>query len=1053
MIFENYAVKELESEGALNTKSEEGLSIESVEVFERTNYDFNVIVHPASTFISIDIKYNLNSYDQSSLKNLIRHFDKLTNEFVRDADQSLRTIDYLSEEEKHKLLVTFNDTAAAYPKDKTIVDLFEEQAAKTPDNIAVVFEDRELTYRELNEKSNQLARYLRDNYDIQPDDLVGIKQERSEWMIVSILGVLKSGGAYVPVDPAYPQERVQAIVEDSKCKVLLGIEELTRFQKSQGEYSVEQVRTAAESNNLAYVIYTSGSTGRPKGVMIEHRNLTNFFSGMTTIFGEEKGTFLSMTNFTFDISVLELLWTLSKGYKVVIQGEARQISDEDKINKKLDFSLFYFGNDEEGEDKYKLLMDGAKYADENDYLAVWTPERHFNKFGGLYPNPTLMAAALSSVTKNIGIRAGSVVLPLHHSIRLAEDWSVIDNLSKGRVGIACASGWHANDFVLAPDKYGQRYKVMYESIDTLRKLWKGESVEFENGIGNFKKTKIFPKPIQDEIPVWITAAGNKETFISAGKIGANILTHMLGNSIEELADKIAAYRKAFTESDHDVKKSKVTLMLHTYIDDEDNIEKKARQPFIDYIKSSAGLIQQLIPNFDQNTDIAPSDLDALYEHAYKRFVSTSSLVGTKETCYKMLQTLSAIGVDEIASLIDFGVDYNSAMQSLKRLTELKNEYNARQSNYSVYSQVKKHKVTHLQITPSMGAMLNQYLSEDAGWDSIKNILLGGEPATASLVNDIYEKLPHAQLYNMYGPTETTIWSTVKTLEKNIVNIEIGKPIANTKIYILDENRNPAAAGVQGEIYIGGEGVARGYTNKALTDLSFIESPFVPGDRLYRTGDFGSWLNHGSLYCFGRKDQQVKIRGYRIELGEIEQALLKNKLISEAVVLVKGNEEKLLVAYIISKEQQNISELRLILKELLPHYMIPNHFVQLEELPLNANGKIDKRLLPDPEGMGLSKGVKYVAPRNEIEKRLVKIWEELLQIDHIGVFDDFFALGGHSLKATQLIIRVKEIFGIKIDLRNLLSKPNIDSLSQEISTLKWVQDKSEEIIVEGDELII
>ncbi|WP_133054852.1 MupA/Atu3671 family FMN-dependent luciferase-like monooxygenase, partial [Niastella populi] len=881
----------------------------------------------------------------------------------------------------------------------------------------------------------------------------------SEWMIVSILGVLKSGGAYVPIDMESPRERVLAIVEDSKCKVLLDLEELVKFRKSREEYSRGQMITAAKPNNLAYIIYTSGSTGKPKGVMVEHHNVTNFFAGMTTILGEEKGTFLSMTNFTFDISVLELLWTLSKGYKVVIQGEVRQISDEDNNNNKpLDFSLFYFGNDEEGEARYQLLMDGAKYADENGYLAVWTPERHFNEFGGLYPNPTLMAAALSSVTKNIGIRAGSVVLPLNHPIKVAEDWSVIDNLSRGRVAIACASGWHADDFVLAPDNYEKRHKVMYESIDTLRKLWKGERIAFKNGTGNVKETKIFPRPVQDELPIWLTAAGSKETFISAGKIGANILTHLLGNSIEGLAGKIAAYRKAYMESGHDVKKSKVTIMVHTYIDEAVTIEEKVRQPFIDYIRSSAGLIKQLIPDLDQNADInrfSEEELEALYEYAYKRFVSTSSLVGTKEKCFTMLQKLSAIGVDEIASLIDFGVDYDSAMQSLKRLTELKDSYNASQHNYSVYSQIKKHKVTHLQITPSMGALLNQHLSANEGWSSIKNILLGGEPATPSLVNDIYRKLPHTQLFNMYGPTETTIWSTVKLFEKNTQKVTIGEPIANTRIYILDQYRNLVPAGVQGEIYIGGEGIARGYTSKALTDLCFIENPFVPGERIYRTGDFGTWLNNGSIYCSGRKDQQVKIRGYRIELGEIEHALLKNEQIKEVVVISKENisGEKQLVAYITSKKEQDTGELRLFLKEHLPSYMIPNHFVRLEELPLNVNGKVDRKSLPDPEGLGLAVGVEYVAPRNETEKKLVKIWEEVLQKENVGVNDDFFALGGHSLTAIQLIIRIEKNFGVKINLRNLLSKPTIDSFSEEISTLKWVKDKSEEVVVEGGELII
>ncbi|MDP1815336.1 MAG: LLM class flavin-dependent oxidoreductase, partial [Leadbetterella sp.] len=897
-----------------------------------SKFDIDITFQEIGDYLSLQLVYNPDVYEKEMIEGLINHYKQLLHAVLENPEEKISLINYLSETEIHELLFNFNDTEVDYAKDKTIVDLFEEQVAKTPHNIAIVFEETELTYRELNEQANQLAYYLQKNYAIQPDDLVCIMQGRSEWIIISILGVLKAGGAYVPIDPTYPVDRIKYIENDTKCKVRLDENELNKFKKSLESYSKQKVDSVIKAYNLAYVIYTSGSTGSPKGVMIEHKNVINFFRGMTSVLGKRPGSFLSMTNFTFDISVLELLWTLSTGYKVVIQGDVREIVEQDN-NKFLDFSLFYFGNTEEGNDNYKLLIEGAKYADDNGYSAVWTPERHFHEFGGLYPNPSLTAASLSLITKNISIRAGSVVFPLHHPIRIAEDWSVIDNLSNGRAGVACASGWHADDFVLSPLNFEKRHDVMYKSIDTLQKLWNGEKVTFENGNGNLKEIKIFPKPIQAKLPLWITSGGQIDTFISAGKLGVNILTHLLGETVEGLAEKIIAYRKAYTENGYNVKNAKVTLMLHTYIDeDESNVEKKTRQPFINYIKSSTGLLQRHMAdlyNKDEIDRLSDQDLDVLYEHAYNRFLASASLVGTRKSCFEMLEKLSSIGVNEIACLIDFGVDYQSTMQSLERLTALKGRYNASTRDYSVYSQIEKHKITHLQITPTMGGILNQSMVKDSKWSSMKTILLGGERLTLPLVKSLYEKLPHTEIYNMYGPTETTIWSTFNYVEQGTEKIVIGKPIINTSIYIFDENQRLLPVGIQGEIYIGGEGVARGYTSEELTEQRFIENPYRPGERIYRTGDFGKWLSNGSIDYSGRKDDQVKIRGYRIELGEIEYALLKNEQIEEAVVLLKGTEEKgrELIAYIKAKSQQDTSEVRSYLKNILPEYMLPVHYVQ------------------------------------------------------------------------------------------------------------------------------
>ncbi|WP_202704450.1 non-ribosomal peptide synthetase, partial [Flavobacterium sp. UGB4466] len=266
------------------------------------------------------------------------------------------------------------------------------------------------------------------------------------------------------------------------------------------------------------------------------------------------------------------------------------------------------------------------------------------------------------------------------------------------------------------------------------------------------------------------------------------------------------------------------------------------------------------------------------------------------------------------------------------------------------------------------------------------------------------------------------------------------PVDNTQIYIVNEKNSLQPVGVLGEILIGGDQVARGYLNKeALSQEKFIINPFRAGERLYKTGDLGRWLPDGNIEFIGRKDDQVKIRGHRIELGEIEHALVKHEAVNQAVVVARENEsaEKELVAYIVSNIEQNASDLRVYLKQSLPEYMLPAYFVQLEAIPLTANGKIDKKALPNPEGAGLSSGVAYVAPRNELEERLVKICEEVLRREKIGVLDDFFGLGMNSLMVIRLVTLVHREMNIELRINDIFENTNIGNLSNKIESIMKV----------------
>jgi natural product biosynthesis luciferase-like monooxygenase protein len=344
----------------------------------------------------------------------------------------------------------------------------------------------------------------------------------------------------------------------------------------------------------------------------------------------------------------------------------------------MQFSLLFFSDDGSNTktNKYQLLLDSAKFADQHGFSAVWTPERHFHALGGLYPNPAVIAAAIATITQHIQLRAGSVVLPLQNPIRLAEEWAVIDNLSQGRVGLAFASGWHPNDFALAPEHYANRREVMWHGLQTVQRLWAGEAIDARNGTGEPIKIRTFPRPVQRQLPTWVTCQ-SESTFIKAGKLGANVLTSLLYESPEELAPKIALYQQARAQQGHNPDAGIVSLMVHTYLGANFNtVKETVRQPFCNYLKTHAELVESLMQHFHQVKleSFSEADLDSLMAFGFERFFEGRVLMGTPTTCRTFVDRLSCIGVNEIACLIDFGLEPNTVMTGLSYLKSLKDQY-------------------------------------------------------------------------------------------------------------------------------------------------------------------------------------------------------------------------------------------------------------------------------------------------------------------------------------------------------------------------------------------
>jgi len=792
----------------------------------------------------------------------------------------------------------------------------------------------------------------------------------------------------------------------------------------------------------------------------------NFFAGMDRVPGTEPGVWLAVTSISFDISALELFWTLTRGCKIVIHRE----EDAQRVprprpapsRREMDFSLFYFGSaaGDGGDDKYRLLIEGAKFADKNGFAGVWTPERHFHSVGGLYPNPSLTSAAIAMVTQRVQIRAGSVVLPLHDPIRVAEEWSVVDILSKGRAGISFASGWHANDFALSPENYSRRKEATFEGIETLRRLWRGEAIPATSGAGQTIEIKSFPRPIQRELPMWLTSSGNADTFQRAGEMGLNVLTHMFGQSIGDVAKKIEIYRAAWRKHGHGPGEGRVSLMLHTFIwDDQAAAWEKVRGPLCDYLRTYRELSRNSNPaGAGPSPAASEAAVERLLQDAAERYFENSGLFGTPEIALRMVDKLTAIGVDELACLIDFGIATDTVLASLPHLGQLRELANRRRNGQThrefenasgqwrpVSEQILRHGVTHMQCTPSLAGTLLLAPESHEAIRRLSKLLLGGESLPSTLVGQL-RRVFDGELLNMYGPTETTIWSATHPVDGADGAIPIGRPIANTQIYILDQHLQPVPVGVPGELFIGGEGVARGYLNRPeLTAEKFIPDPFADegaaqpsgiSPRLYRTGDLARYRADGTIEFLGRTDNQVKIRGHRIELAEIEAVLARHPDVREAVVIARevAPGDQRLVAYHVAANGQvgTAAELREFLKQELPDPMVPSAFVSLNKLPLTPNGKVDRKALPDPEDIRVSLDTAYVAPRTEMEKAIVKLWCALLRVERVGLHDNFFDLGGHSLLVVQAQARLRDSLGMDLPIVRLFQYPTISALTKFLS---------------------
>ncbi|WP_202704401.1 condensation domain-containing protein, partial [Flavobacterium sp. UGB4466] len=942
-------------------------------------------------YIYFKLIFNVDVYEREMIERLMKHFKNLLNSILSYPEEKIAQIDYLSEEEKNELLVTFNDTVVSYPKDKTIVDLFEEQVAKAPDNIAIVFEDIELTYQELNERSNQLANLLRENYGITTEDLVGIQLDRTEWAIITVLAILKAGGAYVPIDPENPSSRKEQIVKDISLKLLITeanfIYDMDFYEGElfaidvefvPEDYSVEKCPGKIAPDNLAYVIHTSGSTGNPKGVMIEHHSLVDLSYWQKCYFNLDVPKKISqMGSFSFDASVGESVMALTNGGTLTLIRKENfsqlvEIINEQNIDVVVTVPSLLKQLDPEKLIACPTIVSVGEKCSSELYQR-WTEKCHF--VNGYGPTEyTVYSHAWHGIVDSLSVPIGKSRQNLK---------TYILDTDRELTPLGVPGEMYLSGPGLARAYLNNRWKTFSSFVPNYFYL---DEIYVDRGeISNTAFKKI-------EAPQYLTVKEINER-LDYGLSTEEIIFEIEKNFEGKLKNEAIQLIK-----DNDLEKEFTSTFLRYYYEgmfDNYKAQSISWEVFLKLTNNLAPLSKGIDLGCGSGELVRSINANGTYH-----------ITGIDANPF-FVKKLINDKINGILCRIDMPVNVF--------LKESKLQANSMDFVVSTLT------LDRVQYPSNLVRNMSMLLRE--GGRFILGTLL---PIVAHEDGENQSAFDYTKQENRITPglseKEDRYYLVEMLLKAGIADIELFQ----TKIQVSSKN------GMQDYtlfIFCGNK------QEKTQVDLNYT--------RMYKTGDLGRWLSDGNIEFIGRKDDQIKIRGHRIELGEIEHALVKHEAVSQSVVVARENEsgEKELVAYIVSNVAQNASDLRTYLKQLVPEYMLPVHFVQLEAIPLNTSGKIDKKALPDPEGAGLSSGVEYVAPGTEQEKVLVSVWSAVLKKEGIGIKDSFYNLGGDSIKSIQVVARLKQQ-GYRLKVEHLLRTPILEDLAGLMELTTQVSDQSE-----------
>ena len=910
--------------------------------------------------------YLTEKFAEDEIEKIHRHICNLLFDGIANPNKKLHELNILTPEEQQKLLYTFNDTAVEYPKDKCVHQLFEEQVKRTPDKTAIVACDKTMTYRELNEEANKIAHSLIEK-GIGVGDIVAFMLLRKSYMISTILGILKSGAAYLPIDPDYPQDRIDYMLSDSNAKILITENDIEGLLDNSKTFNP---CVSMSSESLCYCIYTSGSTGRPKGTTIYHHNLVNLLLDNKRYIRSDYRIAL-LTTICFDVAAQEILGTLTLGLSGYLFRNKNCIS----------------------------TIDACEMISNNEIDVLFATPTYFD--------------ALTQIPK-----CAEILLKHLKLVVLAGEKFYLNDVVKRL----------ANESITFLNQYGPAET----HVSTCCQLTN------ETMVHVLFEEQVERTPDKTAIIACDKTLTYRELNEEANKIAHSLIEKGIG-----VGDIVAfmLLRKSYMISTIlGILKSGAAYLP---------IDPDYPQDRIDYMLSDSNAkilitendIEGLLDNSKTFNPCVSMSSESLCYCIYtsgstgrpKGTLLTHSNVAnyvnnnSNNVVHKIIKSL----YNSIVSVTTVGFDI-FVTESLLPLVNgmeivLANEEQSK-TQAKLNALLKLTPADVIQTTPTK---LKALIANDRELDYIKNIktiILGGEVLDVLLIEDL-KKITNADIFNIYGPTETTVWATNAKIEDNIT---IGKPIANTQIYIVDKYMQITPIGVIGEICIAGDGVGAGYLNRPeLTAEKFIDNPFGKG-KLYKTGDLAYWREDGNIAYVGRNDFQVKIRGLRIELGEIENVINSVDGISQSVVVVRKDEAgRQLICAFYTGEEKPAKVIRDTIGKRLPKYMLPHIFTHIVEMPLTSSGKVNRKALPEIDLENIETTVEFVEPKNEAERNLVDSVKAVLNCEKVSTLDNFFDVGGDSLKAIELASKL-ESRGYEVQVKTIFECGTIQELAKKLS---------------------
>jgi amino acid adenylation domain-containing protein len=962
-----------------------------------------------------------------------------------------------------EILGAYNKTGEEF-RWRPLHQLFSEQVRLAPHHTALICDEQTITYGQLDERSNRVADYLRQQ-GVGRSDLVGVLTPRNIETIVHVLGVLKSGAAYVPIDPDYPEDRQNYIINNSNCKLLLetnrdaGEYKIHPYKgfpgEGRGEPCVHPAFSDSLPEDLAYVIYTSGSTGRPKGVVITHREAVNTIIDINRKFRVNNcDRILGISSMCFDLSVYDVFGALSTGAALVLLSDQRDIPDIIERVKKYGVTVWNsvpaimeltVNNIIESRSP-GISREHPPGEVQEEEIYYWSPVVHWKVSGAgvwigtrsypgmareLFPKLYFLTQEGISLTQLYKEFPGKELEGLRNFIR---------ELVRERVLV---------NSILSPDEIFQSQTKFLKHVYDAEILVNAEAYE------RFKKKQLgrtYPVYQQEKIilvnneniPAFIRERRTYRQFDEGQLISFQLFSHLFSIFKQTISENNGTIYYYYASAGG---LYPVDLFVYVKKARVENLEQglyyySPKDHSLSPVNSNAKITEPA--HHPGNREIFRSSAFTIFM-IYNAEVSMPRYGGAGYYMAGIDAGIMVGTMTQVSEMLGFGVCSIGAMnfQAIRRYFHLdKHQVFLHAMEVGLKPDAIK-SISRDKLT-STGAAAMESPEPPIQVPHLRLVLLSGDWVPVNLPEKIRRHFPNAEVVSLGGATEGSIWSIyypVKEVKENWKSIPYGYPLANQTMHVLNYEGNPCPIGVPGEIHIGGTGTAEGYLNDIQkTSDSFFVHPRL--GRIYRTGDYGVFHQEGYIEFLGRKDQQVKIRGYRIELGEIESCLLDHESVTSAVVIDGGesSREKYLAAYFVSDSQTGLStsSLRSYLSKKLPGYMIPSYFVRMEKIPLTANGKVDRKALPGP-GVEVTPVIPQVedhaAPQTGSEKIIADILKEKFKLQRIGIHDNFFDLGANSSDILDLSKKIKQALNRDVPLLSMFEFPTVGSLASYLSQEK------------------